>query len=271
MKRKIGIAAVFFILMFISFYPVKGQDIDIGVFGGGSYYLGELNPGKQFLFTRPAIGGLVRFNFNDRWAMRGQLIRGEVAGDDAVSKVNEMRNLRFSSNISELSALVEFNFLEYFSGSHVYYFSPFLFTGPAFFSFSPKTEYQGETIDLRDIGTEGQGEEDQYSLFSFAMAFGFGFKYSLTNRLGMTAEWGMRKTFTDYLDDISGNYYVDFNQLSPDEIRTRQVLSDPSPIKHQPGMQRGNPQNNDWYSFAGITLIYRFTIGEKSTCVDFDR
>lgn len=267
--HKIRITAVLIILFIVSFPALKSQDIDIGVFGGGSYYVGELNPGKQFLFTRPAFGGLVRFNFNERWAMRGQLLRGEVAGDDAVSKVNQMRNLRFTSPVTELSTIVEFNFLEYLSGSHVNYFSPFLFAGPAFFSFNPKSQYQGESILLRDIGTEGQGENDRYSLFSFAIAFGFGFKYSLTDRLGMTMEWGLRKTFTDYLDDISGNYYIDFTQLSGDQILMSQVLSDPSPIKHQPGMQRGNAQNNDWYSFAGITLTYRFTIGEKTTCSDF--
>jgi len=268
---KLRITGVFFILIFFLAHPVKSQDIDIGVFGGGSYYLGDLNPGRQFLFTRPAFGGIVRFNLNERWAIRGQLLRGEVAGDDAVSKANEMRNLRFTSNITEFSTIIEFNFLEYLSGSHVYYFSPFLFAGPAFFTFNPKTDFRGQSYALRDIGTEGQIDDERYSLYSSAFAFGLGFRYSLNSKLGMSLEWGMRKTFTDYLDDISGNYYVDFTQLTPAEIGARQVLSDPSPIKHQPGMQRGNAQNNDWYSFAGITLTYRFTVGEKSTCVDFDR
>lgn len=263
------IPAVLVILLLITSFPIKAQDIDIGVFGGGSYYLGELNPGKQFLYTRPAFGGIVRFNLNDRWAVRGQLLRGEIAGDDAVSKVNEMRNLRFTSSISELSTILEFNFLEYFSGSSIYYFSPFLFAGPAFFSFNPTTQYQGATSFLRDLGTEGQtldDKDERYSLFSAAFAFGFGFKYSVTDRIGMNMEWGMRKTFTDYLDDISRNY-ADFSG-QPQAIID---IADPSPIKHLPGMQRGNPQNNDWYSFVGITLSYRFTIGEKSTCSDFDR
>jgi hypothetical protein len=268
--QKKRIYVVMIIVLSLCNNPVKSQDIDVGVFGGGSYYLGELNPGRQFLFTKPAYGGLVRFNINERFALRGQMLRGEIAGDDAVSKADELRNLRFQSSITELTALVEFNFFEYLSGSHVHFFSPFLFAGPAFFTFNPKTEYQGQTIDLRDIGTEGQLSDDKYNLYSFALAFGFGFKYSLTNRLGMSVEWGMRKTMTDYIDDISNNYFVDFSQLSAGDIGMRQTLSDPAPIKHQPGMQRGNPQTNDWYSFAGITLTYRFTIGESSTCVHFD-
>jgi hypothetical protein len=66
--------------LLLAFYlkPANGQDIDVGVFVGGSYYLGELNPGRQFLFTRPAYGGLVRFNINERFAIRGQLLRGEA-------------------------------------------------------------------------------------------------------------------------------------------------------------------------------------------------
>ncbi|NLH33695.1 MAG: hypothetical protein GX470_07175 [Lentimicrobium sp.] len=250
-------------------YP---QNIDIGIFGGGSYYLGELNPGRQFLMTNPAYGGLIRFNLNDRMAFRGELIHGVVSGDDAVSKENELRNLRFTSTINELSILFEFNYLEYFTGSQIHYFSPFLYCGPALFTFNPKAKFRNEWILLRDIGTEGQminENDNRYNLISFAFAFGIGFRYSFSHRLGFTAEWGMRKTFTDYLDDISKNYYVDFNNLNPDDISLEKMLSDPSPIKHQPGMQRGNPQNNDWYSFVGITLTYRFTIGEKTTCVEF--
>ncbi|HRW97735.1 MAG TPA: DUF6089 family protein [Bacteroidales bacterium] len=265
--RIIAAISLIFSLMTLQ---LRSQDIDIGIFGGGSYYLGELNPGRQFLFTNPAYGGLARFNINTRWALRGQLLQGDLAGDDAVSKADEMRNLRFNSKVTELSAIMEFNFLDYFSGSHVNYFSPYLFAGPAFFTFNPTAQYNNQTIVLRDIGTEGQLEGDadsRYDLISFALAFGFGMKYSLSNRLGLTAEWGLRKTFTDYLDDISGNYYIDFSTVSnPGSIEN---LSDPSPIKHEPGMQRGNSQNNDWYSFAGITLTYRFSVGEKSTCVDF--
>jgi hypothetical protein len=266
-----GIATTIALITLLLAQGIKAQDIDIGVFTGGSYYLGELNPGRQFFFTRPAFGGLMRFNINNRFAIRGQLVRGEVAGDDLVSKANELRNLRFTSPVSELSATLEFNFLEYMSGSHVNYFSPFLFVGPAFFSFNPQTQFKGQTISLRDIGTEGQIEESKYNLFAFALVFGFGFRYSLSNRLGFSLEWGMRKTTTDYIDDVSGNYHVDFSQLEANQIRMRDILSDPAPIKHQPGMQRGNPQNNDWYSFAGITLTYRFTIGESSTCVHFTR
>jgi hypothetical protein len=255
----------------ISFAPLQAQLVDIGILGGGTYYLGDLNPGRQFLLTKPAYGGLMRFVFDDRWSARFTLLRGEIAGDDALSRANELRNLRFKSSITELSLTAELNFLEYFTGSQIYYFSPYLFAGPAFFIFNPKAPYQGEMLELRELATEGQiADADKYSLYGAAVVFGFGVKYSISQRLGLGVEWGLRKTFTDYLDDVSTNYYIDFAAIDPNNISAREMLSDPSGVKHAPGMQRGNSETNDWYSFAGITLTYRFRLGEKTTCVDFD-
>jgi len=267
---KAKILVVLVAMVFLSRGIAFSQDLELGLFGGGSYYLGELNPGKQFAFTKPAFGGVLRWNFDKRWALKFNGYRLELAGDDAVSKVNELRNLRFTSTVTEISALIEFNFLPYFTGSNITYVTPYLFVGPGFFIFKPTADYNGETISLRDIGTEGQTKEERYSLYGFAAVFGVGIKYSVTNRLGLGLEWGMRKTFTDYIDDISTTYYIDFDKLSGSEIGAAQMLSDPSSIKHKPEMQRGNSQNNDWYSVAGITITYRFTIGERSTCSDFE-
>jgi hypothetical protein len=252
--------------------PASAQDVEVGLLAGGTYYLGELNPGRQFLLTNPAYGGIIKFNFNDRWAARFNIMRGQLSGDDAISKVNELRNLRFRSPLTEVSMVLEFNFLDYFTGSNIKYFSPYLFGGPGFFIFEPRADYQGETLSLRDLGTEGQIDaENQYSLYGVAAVFGFGIKYSISNRIGLGLEWGMRKTFTDYLDDISGRYYIDFSDFdNVAQIGIAEILSDPSPVKHEPGMYRGNPTNNDWYSFAGITLTYRFRLGETSTCSEFD-
>jgi len=242
------------------------QEMEFGAMAGGTYYLGELNPGKQFLFTKPALGGLIRLNLDTRWSFRLQFLHGTLAGDDAVSLANELRNLRFRSRITEVAIIGEFNFLEYFIGSKINYFTPFLFAGPAYFTFNPKAPApkNNEYVELRGLGTEGV--EDNYKLYGVAAVFGFGFRYSVTNRLGLGVEWGMRKTFTDYLDDISTNY-PDFPSSTSSMVRD---LSDPSSEKHDPGMQRGNPQNNDWYSFAGLTISYRFRLGEKTTCRDFE-
>ena len=250
-------------------YSAKSQDIELGVFGGGSYYLGELNPDRQFFFTKPAFGVQARFNVDDRWSVKLGGYRGTIAGDDAVRKSNELRNLRFTSSITEVSAVLELNYLDYFIGSANHFFTPYIYAGPGVFKYNPKADYNGTLISLQDVGTEGQtiGLKNRYNLFGFAAIFGFGIKYSINSRLGLTLDWGLRKALTDYLDDVSGNY-ADFANSSASDKTI--VLSDPSAVKHEPGMQRGNPENNDWYSIAGLTLIYRFTIGEKSNCKDFE-
>lgn len=265
-SKLVKILPGFLLLLTVS---VHAQDMEVGGMAGGTYYLGELNPNQQFLFTRPAFGGLIRLNFNDRWSARFNFLSGRIAGDDAVSLANETRNLRFRSSITEISVIAEFNFLEYFTGSRKNYFSPFMFVGPGYFTFNPKAPYQGDFVELRGLGTEGT--VDNYNLYGMTMVFGVGFKYSVNSRIGLGLEWGMRKTFTDYLDDVSENYYIDFsNFTNPDEIGMAQYLSDPSATKHDPGMQRGDPNTNDWYSFAGISITYRFTLGEKTTCRDFE-
>lgn len=248
---------------------LKAQEMEVGGMAGGTYYLGELNPGRQFMMTRPAFGGLIRLNLDNRWSARFNFLTGRVAADDAISQANETRNLRFRSSITEISIIGEFNFLEYFTGSKKNFFSPYLFLGPAYFTFNPKAPYDGSYIELRGLGTEGT--VDSYNLYGIAAVFGFGIKYSLSGKLGVGLEWGMRKTFTDYIDDVSENYYINFASITnPDDIGAAQYLSDPSVTKHDPGMQRGNPNNNDWYSFAGISIAYRFRLGEKTTCRDFE-
>lgn len=270
LKHKIQV--ILLATMLCSAFRSYSQDVEIGVFGGGSYYIGELNPDRHFFFTKPAFGVNARFNVDDRWSVKLGGYRGTLSGDDAIRKTNELRNLRFTTTLTEFSAVAELNYMEYFIGSSNHYFTPYLYAGPALFHFNPKAEYMGNMISLHDVGTEGQtiGQGKKYNLFGFAAVFGFGVKYSIGSRLGFTLDWGMRKAFTDFLDDVSGKY-ADFSQSAGLVTDATLVLSDPSARKHEPFVQRGNPENNDWYSIAGLTIIYRFTIGEKTSCKDFER
>ena len=72
-----------------------------------------------------------------------------------------------------------------------------------------------------------------------------------------------RKTFTDYLDDVHGKYYDPAYLHNP----TSAYMSNPSlhtnanpGWSNQVGRLRGNPNNKDWYSFAGVII----TISLKS-------
>jgi len=246
-----------FFLLFISLFfnfLIFAQHNDIGVFLGGSYYLGDLNPSKQFFLSQPAFGIAYRHNFNPRISLRINLFDGEIEGSDAKAKINVIRNLSFRSNIGELSTQIEINFLPYLTGKKEHPFTPYVFGGISLFKFNPQAEYNGTWYDLQPLKTEG--ETKPYSLISFGIPFGMGFKMNITKRIAVNLEWGLRKTFTGYLDDIN-KIYVDPSKLnSPISV----ILADRSPEVGAPknviNSQRGNSQD-DWYSFFGIILIYK--------------
>ena len=245
---------------------------EIGIFGGGSYYLGELNPGKQFLLTKPAIGAFVRHNFNQRLAIRGGFTYGTLKGDDYKSKVNPDRGLNFTSPVSDISATLEINFFEYFIGSQRHFVTPYMFAGASVFMFNPKATYDGETYILHDLNTEGQESDaypdrKKYKRTQFAIPFGIGFKYSLTRFMGLSASWTMNKTFTDYIDDISTTYYLDASEISTAPQGPHSIAADPT-NQHKEGMQRGDPTYNDWYSFIGLSLSIRVNYLKKERCLN---
>ena len=252
-------------VLLLGFGSLQSQDIEIGFFGGVSYYLGDINPGLHYSQSKSAYGVLARYNMNTRMAVKLSLYRGKIAGDDAVTTAVDGRDLKFESVVNDLSAIFEFNFLPYFTGSRKSYFTPYIFGGASVFTYNPKV---GD-VSLRDIGTEGQNEgyigRKPYSKVSFAIPFGFGFKYSITKKLGLAVEWGLRKTFTDYIDDVSTTYYLFGSNIDPSDQAA--FLSDPN-RDHEPGMQRGNSETNDWYAFTGITITYKFVLGNRARCLD---
>ncbi len=274
---------IILIALFISVAPNhtqgQGQSIEFGVFGGTSFYMGDLNPSNLFEMPQPAFGGLVRYNLSSRTAIKINGYYGHVAGDDAITKHNVNRNLHFRSHIMEFGANFEFNFFRYVTGHNDYFITPYIFGGIAVFNFNPKAEYEGEWYELQPLGTEGQGtvyyyDREPYSLTTLALPFGVGLKYSLSNTISIGLEWGMRKTNTDYLDDVSTTY-ADPNIIAAENGPVAAALSDRSfsPVEGESnvGMQRGDSQNKDWYSFAGLQLTLKFNYSRRGDCPAYHR
>ena len=264
--KKIRVFALF--LVILSSTAIAQKSGDLGVLGGVTYYVGDLNPSMPFRMSKPAFGILYRQNFNTRVSLRAHGIRGEVAGDDAVSKANPERNLNFKSVITEAGLQLEINFFEYFIGSKMHSVSPYLFGGASVFFFEPYGNVAGSTVGLQPLSTEGQG--NPYKLYAFSMPFGLGVKYSVSKLIGVGAEWGMRLTSTDYLDDVSESYYLDLAGTNPAAASIKELASDPL-LSHNAGMQRGNSRNNDWYSFAGISVTFKIRMLGKERCLDHQR
>jgi hypothetical protein len=245
---------------------VRGQkSLEVGLTAGTTYYLGDINPYLHFLRPKVAYGALVRLNFSTRWTARLTGIIGKVEGDDNILNYVENRGLRFRTNIFDISAVGEFNFFDYFTGSKKNNWTPYIYGGVGVIIYNPKVD----GTDLRSLGTEGQNVgfngRSQYGKFAVTVPFGVGFKFSLNRRISATVEWGMRKTLTDYLDDVSTTYYLYGSEIDP--ASTDQLLSDPT-RSHEPYQERGNSGTDDWVGFAGITLTYKINLLGNRRCPD---
>lgn len=228
-------------------------------------YLGDLN--NQSLFGKVNLaGGInVRYTLDTRWAISGFASYGHISGGNP--DVLEWRNLSFRSNVIEGGLRAEFNFLPY--GQRLATqkrATPFIFCGIGVFHFNPQASLvdsqTGEVnwYDLQPLATEGQGtsvypDRQKYQLTEVCMPFGIGMRCRLTQAIHLTVEYGFRKTWTDYLDDVSTTYVGrevltgsgGGGTLSAD-------LADRSPIPNAQGIKRGDDSLDDWYSFFNISI-----------------
>lgn len=243
---------------------------EFGVNFGAAYYLGDLNPQGHFKFSQPFIGNVFRINFNRRYAFKSNIIAGLLRADDSKSNSEwrKNRNLSFKSIIGEFSAQVEFNFMPYEPDNDRYPFSPYVFAGVSAFYFDPITLTDGnENVHLQLLKTEGQ--EKKYLFIQPSVPFGVGYKWNVKGRATLAFEWGVRKTFTDYLDDVS-TVYVDPVTLTQNSGSVSADMSNRSPESKLADFifepfQRGDSKHKDWYSFAGI--VFTVLINSPSSCI----
>jgi hypothetical protein len=147
---------------------------DYGLLGGVSYYMGEINPLRQFYSPSPSFGGFFRMNINKRYAVRiSGLYMGLRGSDNDFPDrfLTDRAPVTFSTSIMDFSGQLEFNFMPYITGEERYLNSVYVAGG------------LGYTLFL------GRGN-------SFIIPFGAGFKINLSNRLSTGVEWSFRKTFT---------------------------------------------------------------------------
>lgn len=261
----------FFILLITVSFSAIGQKNEFGILSGATYYMGDLNPTTHFAMSRIGGGALYRRNINEHFSFRITGLYGSVQASDAVIGYNTDRNLNFRSSVIELSAQTEINFLPFITGRKESPYSYYLIAGAGAFRFDPKADVNGSWVSLRPLGTEGQGSEmypdrEIYSKYSYNLIFGMGMKFVLSESLTAGIEWAMRRTGTDYLDDVSTTY-PDPSALSG----LAATLSDRSTNQsYNIGRQRGNPYTKDWYSFAGIILTYRIKNPSNLKCPVYD-
>jgi Domain of unknown function (DUF6089) len=244
-------------LLFFTVCMTQAQSLDFGFFMGLSGYMGDLQTShlerKEFNLSGGFIG---KYRINEFVDARVTFTKGELSGKDRGR--NENRNLSFKSKIKELNLIAEFHPLSFIDGDRPV-FSPYVFGGIAAFHHNPKAAYNNQWYDLQPLSTEGQSP---YGLYQMAIPGGAGAIVYLTEAISIGFEAGLRKTFTDYLDDVSGTYSdVDaLRETNPVAAalayRIPEYLEvDPLDLPNPMGGVRGNPKRKDAYFFTGLTLM----------------
>lgn len=152
---------------------------DLGIFGGGSYYLGDINHSKQFYSLSYALGGLYRYNLNPRYTIRGSIYYGNLQANDQDfdNKFQQNRNKSLSGTVLDVTLQFEFNFMPY---------STFGRSGEF-------TTYTTGGIGIAFINTS-------VNTYKLVIPFGVGAKVNLGKKMGIGFEWGFRKMFYDMMD-----------------------------------------------------------------------
>jgi len=268
-------------LILILTIPFAGlaQSGEIGLTLGISSYKGDLN---KSLFNpdvfRPAVGFSYRKCFNNHWAYKLSFNAGSISADDAASNddFQKQRNLNFRSHVFELASQFEFNFFSFQTANPETPMSPYIFIGLAFFHFNPKTTIDGRDVELQPLATEGQGtgaypKRKPYKRLNVSIPMGGGVKFRLSRRFGVSVEVGARRSYTDYLDDVSTTY-ADKNVLRAANGDISARVSDRSINQNNNfnmDRQRGNASDKDWYMFSGITFNYTLRKDYNDICKPF--
>lgn len=242
--------------------------VELGLMGGLSIYSGDLSPqelGLYFKGLNPAVGVFGRYNANKALALRLGLSFTKLDGDDAVTGIPE-RSLNFRTKLVEVALTGEWNFLM-LGDPKKFHLSPYLFAGVGIYHFNPEGRYDGGWIELQPLGTEGQGlpgYEAPYKLTQFSVPFGMGIKFFLNRTITLGLEFGPRKLFTDYLDDIS-HATVNYFDILEGNGTLAAIMSNPT-------LKEPNPDNVDyfrggkyldWYYLGGLTISVKLDNSDR--------
>lgn len=227
---------VFFLIVFLAIKSFAQPSVDIGIFGGGGTYFGDMTTIDFQKSVNPALGGFVRFNFNPRYALRFNVINGTIGAEGSfdykpVDPSNPGNSWNFNKNVLDISMNFEWNYLKYIVGDKETPWSTFLFGGIGVQTY----KYNIATLDGMIEGSE----------IAPTIPFGLGFKFNLSRRWGIGFEGGLRKSFSDKLDNLDDPLsYIDSENVQ---------------VKYT-----DQSHNNDWTSYVGVHLVYKLIYGNQN-------
>jgi hypothetical protein len=225
MRKKTILTFVISVYLLVGMERTNAQQMlsqrsEVG-FGLGTFnYTGDLVRTYNVAFSKPAATVFYRSNISKVVSLRTSITGGKIGASDTRKPIDAFATTRASSFnlfLLEVSPTFEYHFLNWRDDKRRLRFTPYLFAGVALFGIS---------------GVQQKNAE--YSNVQMAIPFGGGMKYVLNPKYYIAFEFGIRKTFFDYLDNISDG--------------------DPAYKNYQ----YGNSFDTDNYFFTGITLTYTF-------------
>ena len=240
----------------------NAQKLNLDLFGGFSNYQGDLQE-KRFTTNQAkgAFGIGLRYNLTDHFAVRSNFTYAQVAAADNHNKnpILQQRNLSFESKITEGNLLLDYNILSLENHN----ITPYVFAGIALFHFNPYAyDTTGNKIFLKPLSTEGEGlypDRKEYKRTQLSIPFGGGIRWRVGNNVILSYEIGMRKTSTDYLDDVSTTYVDEADLLATRGPKAVEMAFRGAELKNgatypAANTTRGSSKFKDWYYVSGITV-----------------
>jgi hypothetical protein len=293
--------------------------------------------GNPIRLLRPGFGASAFYHFHPHMNVEIGARYGWIGASDenvrdaGANRFRQFRNLDFRNRIFEASAVLNYEFFAtdrhyrfrprftpyVFAGLSGFYHNPFTYLRSGeinyyetnFPSLGDLTQYEDQRVYLQGLRTEAQGtqnlageEQGVYSLFQLAIPMGIGLRWSLSERLDLRFSAGVRKTFTDHLDDVGSYFYADPNgylngTYATENAQLSYILSDRSfyrpaygaqaiangwlpgnntgynvqsvdldqgrAINQDQGEKRGFPNQDDWFAYTGFTLSYVLDPGDR--------
>lgn len=194
---------------------VDSYRYDIGIGLGTSGYLGDANESNLLKNLGFSANAGIRYLFDSRWAAKAQFSMATISGNTAnfENVLPENAQYEFSSNVFDLAVKGEANFFAYGIGEtykRLRRWTPYATIG---------------------IGVTLASTKDATSV-AFSIPMGIGFKFKVSRRLNLNAEFTMTKVFGDKIDSeqLTDLYRIESSFL----------------------------KNTDWFSTLTVGVSYEF-------------
>lgn len=230
------------VLLQLSGYAQKTADL--GIWGGTTTYIGDLDNVLPISSFNPAFGGYFRYNFNSRVGLRFAFLTGKTSASGTILETP----FSFSKHIQDITLQVEINYLRFITGLKNTRFSPYIMSGIGL-SYYPYNLNPALLVSFNPLHIKGTAILKQ-PVVAPSIPLGFGVKYNLGKRLSFGVEYQIRKMFNDKLDDLDDPLAF--------------TASDGKVIKYTTFYH-----NNDWPGYLGAHLTFMIYMGKKS-CPAYD-